>query len=134
MRRGKCLLKKIDSERGWLHETFCWRGRSWSLIGAWNISKKGSLTIKSSRKETMGRCSSKLAQLLLFLNLDGGLLVILIDSLIFLSTFLDVIRISMSTVSFLAHVDSLLYSFQHILLLVSFLFFFLLTPYFLVAV
>ena len=53
-----------------------------------------------------GRCSSELAQLFHFLILKGGLLVILIDCMIFLSPFLDVTRISMSTVSFLAQLDS----------------------------
>ena len=42
----------------------------------------------------------------LFLTLEGGLLVILIDCMIFLSPFLDVTRMSMSTVSFLAQLDS----------------------------
>ena len=37
-----------------------------------------------------------------FLILEGALLVILIDYISFLSPFLDVIRMSMSTVSFLA--------------------------------
>ena len=41
-----------------------------------------------------------------FLILEGGLLVILIDCMIFLSPFLDVTRMSMSTVSFLAQLDS----------------------------
>ena len=41
-----------------------------------------------------------------FLVLVGGLLVILIDCMIFLSPFLDVTRMSMSTVSFLAQQDS----------------------------
>ena len=41
-----------------------------------------------------------------FLFLEGGLLVILIDCMIFLSPFLDVKRMSMSTVSFLAQLDS----------------------------
>ena len=49
-----------------------------------------------------GRCSSELAQLVL----EGDLLVILIDCMIFLSPFLDVTRMSMSTVSFLAQLDS----------------------------
>ena len=40
-----------------------------------------------------------------FLFLEGGLLVILIDWMIYLSPFLDVIRMSMSTVSFLAQLD-----------------------------
>ena len=38
--------------------------------------------------------------------LEGSLLVILIDCIIFLSPFLDVTRISMTTVSFLAQLDS----------------------------
>ena len=38
--------------------------------------------------------------------LDGGLLVTLIDCMIFLSPFLDVTGMSMSTVSFLAQLDS----------------------------
>ena len=41
-----------------------------------------------------------------FLILEGGLVVILIDCMIFLSPFLDVTRMSMSTVSFLAQLDS----------------------------
>ena len=53
-----------------------------------------------------GRCSSELAQLVQFIFLEGGLLVILMDCMIFLSPFLDVTRISMSTVSFLAQLNS----------------------------
>ena len=41
-----------------------------------------------------------------FLILKEGLLIILIDCMIFLSPFLDVTRMSMSTVSFLAQLDS----------------------------
>ena len=52
-----------------------------------------------------GRCSSELAQLAQ-LFLEGGLVVILIDCMIFLSAFLDVTRRSMSTVSSLAQLDS----------------------------
>ena len=48
-----------------------------------------------------GRCLSELAQMVPFLILEGGLLIILIDCMIFLSPFLDVRSISMSTVSFL---------------------------------
>ena len=40
-----------------------------------------------------------------FLFLKGGLLVILIDCMIFLSAFLDFTRMSMSTVSFLEQLD-----------------------------
>ena len=52
------------------------------------------------------RCSSKLAQLVLLPFSFGGLLVILIDCMIFLWPFLDFTRMSMSTVSFLAQLDS----------------------------
>ena len=49
-----------------------------------------------------GRCSSELAQLVHFLFLEVGLLVVLIYCMIFLSPYLDVTRVSTSTVSFLA--------------------------------
>ena len=51
------------------------------------------------------RCSSELAQLVP-IPYSRGLLVILIDCMIFLSSFLDITRMSMSTVSFLAQLDS----------------------------
>ena len=41
-----------------------------------------------------------------FLILEEGQLIILIDCMIFLSPFLDVTRMPVSTVSFLAHLDS----------------------------
>ena len=44
-----------------------------------------------------------------FLFLEGAVLAILIDCMIFLSPFLDVTRMSISTVSFLAHLDSILW-------------------------
>ena len=44
--------------------------------------------------------------LLTSLNIEGGLLVIVIDCMLFLSPVLDVARMSMSTVSFLAQLDS----------------------------
>ena len=52
-----------------------------------------------------GRCSSELAQLVPPSFRKGGLLAILIDCMIFLSPFLDVTRMSMSTVSFLTQLD-----------------------------
>ena len=48
-----------------------------------------------------------------FLILEGGLLVILIDCIIFLSPLLDVTRISMLTVSFLAQLNSGILSLQN---------------------
>ena len=53
-----------------------------------------------------GRCSSELAEMVPLPYSRGSLLVILIDYMIFLSPFLDVTRMSMSTVSFLAQLDS----------------------------
>ena len=53
-----------------------------------------------------GRCSSELAQLVPLPFLEGGVLVILIDYMIFLSPFLDVTRMSVSTVCFLAWPNS----------------------------
>ena len=52
-----------------------------------------------------GRCSLELAELIP-LPFSRGLLVILIDCLTFMSLFLDVTKMSMSTVSFLARVNS----------------------------
>ena len=52
-----------------------------------------------------GRCSFELGQLVPLI-LEGVLFVILIDCMVFLSPFLDVARISMSIVSFLAQLDS----------------------------
>ena len=43
-----------------------------------------------------------------FVFLNGGLLVIKIDCIIFLSPFIDVTRISISTVSFFAQLDSVI--------------------------
>ena len=53
-----------------------------------------------------GRCSSELAQLVPLHFLEGGLFVTVIDCIISLSSFLDVTRMYMSTVSFLAQLDS----------------------------
>ena len=53
-----------------------------------------------------GRCSSELAQLVPLPFFEGGLLVILIDCMIFLSSFLDVTKMSVSAVSFLAQLGS----------------------------
>ena len=47
-----------------------------------------------------------------FLIIKGSLLVILIDCLILLSPFLDVTRMSMSTVSFLTQLDSRIDNFR----------------------
>ena len=53
-----------------------------------------------------GRCFQNWLNWFHFLFLEGGLLVILIDCMIFLSPFADVTRISMLTVSFLPQLNS----------------------------
>ena len=53
-----------------------------------------------------GRCFKNWFNWFHFLFLEGGLIVILIDCIIFLSPFLVVTRMSMSTVAFLAQLDS----------------------------
>ena len=53
-----------------------------------------------------GRCSSELAQLFPLPYCEEGQVVILIGCIVFLSPFFDVTRMSMSTVSFFAQLDS----------------------------
>ena len=55
-----------------------------------------------------------------FLLLDGGLLVILIDCMIFLSPFLDVIKMSMSTVSLTYNLNGFKSRNRHLLAVGSF--------------
>ena len=52
-----------------------------------------------------GRCSPELAQLFHFLFIEGSLIVRMINHTIFLSPFLYVTKMCMSTVSFLAELD-----------------------------
>ena len=63
-------------------------------------------SLSFSYKYYFGRCSSELAELVSFSILKGGLLVTLINCIIFLSPFLDVTRISMTTVCFLTLLGS----------------------------
>ena len=67
----------------------------------WNVA-----SLSFSYKYYVGRCSSELAELVQVSILKGGLLVTLINCMIFLSPFLDVTRISMSTVYFLTLLGS----------------------------
>ena len=63
-------------------------------------------SLSLSYRYYFARCSSKLAQVVRFPYSRGGLLVILINWMVFLSPFLDVVSMSMSTVSCLAQLDS----------------------------
>ena len=63
-------------------------------------------SLSLSYRYYFGRCSSELVQLVPLPFSRGGLLVILTDCMIFLSPFLDVTKMSMSTVFFLAQINS----------------------------
>ena len=63
-------------------------------------------SLSLSYRHYFGRCSSELAQLAPLPFFEGDLLLILIDCMIFLSPFLDVIRMFMLTVSVLAQLQS----------------------------
>ena len=63
-----------------------------------------------------GRYSSELAELVPLPYSQRGLLIILIDCMIFLSSFLDVTRMAMSTVSFLAQLGSGIFWLQNAVL------------------
>ena len=76
----------------------------------WNVA-----ILSLSNRYYFGRCSSDLSQLVPLVR-ERGLLIILIDCMIILSSFLDVTRMSMSTVSFLAHLHSGVLCLQNALL------------------
>ena len=97
-----CYLKLLDKLQKWICMSF-------SCCFPWNLGP----LLKSSKLLKVFSISNTLVDVLknwlnwfYFLFLEAGLLVILIDCMIFLSTFLDVTRMSMSTVSFLAQLDS----------------------------
>ena len=72
------------------------------LVHRWIVA-----SLRLFNRYCFGRFLSDLPKLLSIPYSWGGLLVILIDCMFFLSLFLDVIRIPMSTVSFLAQLDYL---------------------------
>ena len=99
------LLLGIARQAAKANMQVCW---SFTSCFSWTLglsSKSGQLTC-FLYSYYFDRCSSELAQLVPLLFLEVGLLIILIDCMIFLSPFLDVRRMSMSTVSFLAPLDS----------------------------
>ena len=77
--------------------------------------RRNEAILSLSNRYYFGRCSSDLSQLVPLVR-EGGLLVILIDCMIILSSFLDVTRMSMSTVSFLAQLHSGVLCLQNALL------------------
>ena len=63
-----------------------------------------------------GRCSQNWLSWFHFLFLEGGVLIIMIDCMIFLSPFVDVTRMSMLTASFLTQLDSGIHCLQNLFL------------------
>ena len=95
-----------------LQERVCWSvGPSLTasleaVAHHWNV-----VSLCFSGRYYCGKCLSKLVPL--FLVLVGVPLIILMGCEIFLSFFLDVIRVTMSRVSFLAQLDFWILSLQH---------------------
>ena len=98
-----CYLELLDRLQKRMHKTF-----SPSLAASLEplIHRQNVASLSLLYRHYLGRCSSKLAQLVSLPFSRGGLLVILIDCMIFLSPFLHATRMPMSAVSFLAQLDS----------------------------
>ena len=97
-----CYLELLDK----LQKQICWTvGRSLAA-SLEPLAHRNVASLSLFYRYYYGRCSSELAQLVPSFIQDGGLLVILIYYMIFLSPFLDVTRMCMSTVSFFAQLDS----------------------------
>ena len=98
-----CYLELLDK----LQKQICWTvGPSLATSLEPLAHNRNVVSLSLFYRYYFGRCSFELAQLVPILFLQGGLLVILIDCMMFLSPFLDFIRMSMSTVSFLTQLDS----------------------------
>ena len=70
------------------------------LAHRWNVA-----SLSLFFRYYFGRCSAELANWFHFLFLEVGLLVILVNCIVFLSPLLDVKRMSLSTVSFIAQLE-----------------------------
>ena len=98
-----CFLELLDVLRKWVCRTV---GPSLAVSLETLAHRRNVASLSLFYRYYFGRCSSELAQLVHFLILEGGLLVILTDCMIFLSSFLDVTRMFILIVSFLAQLDS----------------------------
>ena len=99
-----CYLELLDK----LQKPICRTVGPWHAASLESLAHRQNVAILSLfYRDYFSRCSSQnWFNWFHFLFLGVGLLVILIDCLIFLPPFLDVTRMSMSTVCFLAQVDS----------------------------
>ena len=101
----------------------CLGWKLYPIINRWRVEIRMSWVEKTPPKiagghllgtqEYFGRYSFELAQLTHFLIFQEGQLIIPRDCMFFMSTFLDVTRISMSTVSFLTQQDSGIFCLQN---------------------
>ena len=91
-----CYLELVDKLQNWICRTV---GLSLAaFLEPWaHCPNVASFSL--FYKYCLGRCSSELAQVVAIPYSQGSLLAILIDCMIFLSPFLNVTRMSMSTVS-----------------------------------
>ena len=99
----RCYLELLDKLQKWICRTV---GPSLAASLEPLAHRRNVASLSLFFRYYFGRCSSELAQLVPLPYSRGDLLVILIDCMIFLSPFLDVTRMSMSTVSFLAQLNS----------------------------
>ena len=98
-----CYLELLDKLQKWICRTV---GPSLAASLEPLAHRRNVASLSLFYRYYFGRCSSELAQLVSLFFLEGALFVILIDCMIFLSSFVDVARISMSIVSFLAQLGS----------------------------
>ena len=92
-----CFLEFLDKLQKWICRTV---GPSLATSLESLAHRRSVTSLSLFYRCYFGRCSSELAQLVPLPFFVGGWLVILIDYMIFLSPFLDVTRMSMSTVFF----------------------------------
>ena len=100
---SKCgYLELLDKRQNGMQD--CW---SFTCCLSWTAGWLSKFSqCKFCYRYYFGRCSSELAQQVPLPYSRKGLLIILIDFIIFLSPFLDITRIYMPTVSFLAQLGS----------------------------
>ena len=98
-----CYLEILDKLQKWIHKTVS-PSLAASLEPLAHRANEANLSL-FYRYHLRG-CSSGLVQLVPLLIFEGDLIVIMIDCMIFLSPFLDVLRMIMSTFFFLAELRS----------------------------
>ena len=98
-----CYLELLDKLQKWICRTV---GPSIAASLEPFSHRRNLASLSLFDRYYFGRCYLNWLNWFRFLILKGDLLIIVIDCMIFLSPFLDVTRMSMSTVSFLVQLDS----------------------------